>query len=101
MTFGIEEQIFRFNIPVSDTLTMEIGDSMKYLLETALGLAGAHASVKGISRRSMKMKKMHSPLLDCSVQISSWTKLHDFTPMLILILDQINGLDDIGMMQGR
>ena len=46
MTFGIEEQIFWFNIPVSDTLTMKIGDSMKYLLETALGLTGAHASVK-------------------------------------------------------
>ena len=46
MTFGIEEQIFRFNIPVSDTLTMKIGDSLEYLLETALGLTGAHASVK-------------------------------------------------------
>lgn len=47
MTFGIEEQIFWFNIPVSDTLAMEIGDSMEYLLKTALGLTGAHASVKG------------------------------------------------------
>jgi hypothetical protein len=46
MTFGVEKQIFRFNIPVSDTLTMKIGDSMKYLLETALGLTGAHTSVK-------------------------------------------------------
>lgn len=46
MTFGIEEQIFRFNIPVSDTLTMKIGNSMEYLLETALGLTGAHASIK-------------------------------------------------------
>jgi hypothetical protein len=46
MTFGIEEQVFRFNIPVSDTLTMEIGDPMKYLLETALGLTRAHASVR-------------------------------------------------------
>ena len=45
MTFGIEEQIFRFDIPVSDTLTMKIGDSMEYLLETALGLARAHTSV--------------------------------------------------------
>ena len=46
MTFGIEEQVFRFNIPVSDTLTMKIGDSMEHLLETTLGLTGAHASVK-------------------------------------------------------
>jgi hypothetical protein len=48
-----------------------------------------------------KMKEMHSPLLDSSVQISSWTKLHDFTPVLILILHQINRLHDIGMMQRR
>ena len=45
MTFGIEEQIFRFNIPVSYTLTMKIGNSMEYLLETALGLTRAHTSV--------------------------------------------------------
>ena len=46
MTFGIEEQVFRFNVPVSHTLTMKIGDSKEYLLETALGLTRAHASVK-------------------------------------------------------
>ena len=40
----------------------------------------------------------HSPLLDCSVQISSWTKLHYFTPVLVLILYQVNRLHDIGMM---
>lgn len=47
MTFGIEEQIFGFNVPVSHTLTMKIGDSVEYLLKTALGLARAHASIKG------------------------------------------------------
>ena len=46
MTFGIEEQVFRLNIPVSDTLTMEVGNPMEYLLETALGLTRAHASVR-------------------------------------------------------
>ena len=56
---------------------------------------------KGYQDIEVKMKKMHSPLLDCSVQISSWTKLHDFTPVLILILYQINRLHDIGMMQRR
>ena len=46
MTFGIEEQVFRLNIPVSDTLTMEVGNPMEYLLKTALGLTRAHASVR-------------------------------------------------------
>ena len=45
MTFGIEEQILRFNVPVSDTLTVKIGDSVEYLLETTFGLAGTHSSV--------------------------------------------------------
>lgn len=49
MTFGIEKQIFRFYVPVSHTLTMKIGDSVEYLLETALGLTRTHASVKCIS----------------------------------------------------
>lgn len=48
MTFGIKEQIFGFNVPVSHTLTMKICDSKEYLLKTALGLARAHASVNGV-----------------------------------------------------
>jgi hypothetical protein len=46
MTLDIEEQILRFNIPVSDTLTMEIRESTEYLFEAAFGLTGTHASVE-------------------------------------------------------
>ena len=53
---------------------------------------------EGTKASESKMKKKHSPLLDCSVQITSGTKLHDFTPMLILILHQVNRFHDIGMM---
>jgi hypothetical protein len=48
MTFGIKEQILRFDIPVSDTLAMKIGESKEYLLEAAFGLTGTHASVKRV-----------------------------------------------------
>ena len=49
MTFGIEKQILWFDVPVSDTLTMNIGNSMEYLLEGAFGLTGTHASKKRVS----------------------------------------------------
>lgn len=43
----------------------------------------------------------NSPFLDSSVQVSTRAELHHFTPMLVLILDEIDGLDDIGMVQRR
>ena len=46
MSFGIEKQILRFDIPVCDTLAMEIGNAKKDLLETALDFTGTHASEK-------------------------------------------------------
>ena len=46
MSFGIEKQILRFDIPVSDALTVKIGNSLEHLLETTLHLTGAHASAK-------------------------------------------------------
>jgi hypothetical protein len=48
-----------------------------------------------------KAGKSHAPFLDCSIEIAAWTKLHDFTPAEIFILNEINGLDDIWMMEGR
>ena len=57
MSFGIEKQILRFDIPVSDALTVKIGNSLEHLLETTLHLTGAHASAKktkALARRSMK-----------------------------------------------
>ena len=46
MAFSVEEQILRFNIPVSDTLAMKIEDAMEHLLEAAFSLTRTHASVK-------------------------------------------------------
>jgi hypothetical protein len=46
VTFSIEEQILWFDIPVSDTLAMKIGDSKEYLFEAAFDLTRTHASAK-------------------------------------------------------
>lgn len=44
-------------------------------------------------------KKIHSPLLNRRVQIATWAKLHDLTPVLILVLDEIDRLHNVWMMQ--
>jgi hypothetical protein len=53
------------------------------LLEAALDLAGRHTT-----------------FLYGSVQIASRAKFHDLTPLVILVLNKINGLDNVDMVQG-
>ena len=62
---------------------MQVIDTIQDLLETAFDLA-----------------RRHPTLLDRSVQISAWTKLHYFTPVLVLVLNEIHSLNDIDVMQG-
>lgn len=83
MPLRIEEQVLRFYIPMRHALAMEVGHAAKYLLKTALDFAGRHP-----------------PFLDRSIQIASWTKFHHFAPMLVLILHEIDGLNNVGMVEG-
>lgn len=64
-----------------NTLTMDIVDSTQDLLETAFNLTGTHATL--FYRR---------------IEITTGTKLHNLTPLLILILDEIHRFDDVDMM---
>lgn len=43
----------------------------------------------------------YSPFLDGGVQITAWAELHDLTPMLVLVLDKVDGLDNVRVMQRR
>ena len=65
---------------MSNALTMQVFDAAEYLLETAFDLGWRH-----------------STFFDGRVKVPSWTKLHDFTPVPILILHEIDCLDDVGV----
>lgn len=82
MTPRIKEQILRFNIPMRDALAMQILHAHKQLLETALDLARAHL-----------------PLLDRGIQVAAGAVLHDFAPVVLLVLHEVDGLDDVHVVQ--
>ena len=46
-----------------------------------------------------KILKSYSPFLDGGVQITAWAELHDLTPVLVLVLDKVDGLDNVRVMQ--
>ncbi len=61
-----------------NTLTVQVMYTSQDLLEAALDFGWRHASP-----------------LDCGVQVSTWAELHDFTPVHVFILDEVNGFHDI------
>ena len=81
---GIKEQIFGLDIPVGDSLSVDVAQAGEELLEAAFDLGSAHIAP-----------------MNGSVQIPACAKLHDFAPDTVLILQKIDRLDDIGMMEGR
>lgn len=82
MSLGIKEQILRLYIPMGHTLTVQVPDSIKYLLEAALDFT-----------------RGHPPFLDGGVQVPTRAKLHHFTPFLLFVLDEINCLDDVDVVE--
>lgn len=66
------------------TLAMQIGHARQDLLEAALDFTWGHAS-----------------LLDGRIEVTSRTELHHLAPVLSLVLYQIDGLDDIDVVQCR
>ncbi len=81
---SIEEQILRLDIPMSDTLPVQIRNASDNLLEAALDLG-----------------RTHTTLLDGSIQVTTRTELHDFTPVMIVVLNEVHSFHDINMMQSR
>jgi hypothetical protein len=83
VTFVIEKYILRFEVTVSNTLSMEVGNALQDLLEATFDFA-----------------RSHTPLLDRGVEVTTRAELHDLAPVLILVLDEIYGLNDVDVMEG-
>lgn len=81
MTTGIKEEILRFDIAMSDTLSVQIRNTSDNLLETALDLGWTHTT-----------------LLDGSIQVTTRAELHYFAPVMIVVLNKIHSFDDINVM---
>ena len=81
---GIKEQIFGLDIPMGDSLSVEVAQSGEELLEATFDLGSAHTT-----------------LANGGVQISTRAKFHDLAPGMILVLHKIDRLDDIRVMEGR
>jgi len=45
MAFGVEKEILRLNVAVSDTLTVKVHDAIENLLEATFDLAWTHATI--------------------------------------------------------
>jgi hypothetical protein len=83
VTLVIEEYILRFEVAVSNTLRMEVGNSLQDLLEATLDFA-----------------RRHTPFLDRGVEVTTGAEFHDLAPVLVLVLNEIYGLNDVDVMEG-
>ncbi len=83
MALHVKVQILGLDIPVRDTLRVEVLDTAQDLAKTALDLLAGHAA-----------------LLDGRIQIASSAVLHDLAPVMLLVLHQVDRLDDVDVMQG-
>ena len=81
MTLVIEKYVLRFEVAVSDPLGMEVGNSVQDLLEATFNFA-----------------RRHTAFLDRGVEVTTGAEFHDLTPVLILVLDEIYGLNDVDVM---
>lgn len=78
----IEEKIFWFDVTMSNALAMQIRETRKDLLKATLHFT-----------------RRHSSFLDSPIEVATGTELHHLAPMFVLILNQINGFDDINVVQ--
>jgi hypothetical protein len=78
MTSTIKQQILRLDISMRYTHRMQVLDAVQDLLESAFNFSDTHVA-----------------LFDRSVEISSGTVFHHFTPMMLFVLDEIHCFDDI------
>jgi hypothetical protein len=69
---------------MGDALGVKICDPSKKLFETAFDLAGAHLTP-----------------FDRAIEIPTRTILHDLAPMMLLVLDQVDCLNNVGVVQCR
>jgi len=78
LTLAIEEYILGLDIAVGNTLGVEVRNSQQYLPEATFDFTRSHAS-----------------LLDRRIEIATRAEFHNFAPVLIFVLNKIDGLDDV------
>lgn len=54
---------------------------------------------ESVGARADHMQK-DAPSLDRGVEVAPGAEFHDFAPVQVLVLDEIDGLDDVGMVEG-
>jgi hypothetical protein len=81
VTLVIEEYILRFEVAVGNPLSMEVGNSIQDLLEATFDFA-----------------RRHTPFLDRGIEVTTGAEFHNLAPVLILILHEIYGLNDVDVM---
>lgn len=57
-------------------------------------------TVQDLPERAFHFPDTHVALLDGCVEISTRTVLHDFTPVMLFVLNEINSFYHVGVMQG-
>lgn len=82
LSFGVEEEVLRLDVTMRYTLAMQVLHSQQNLLERALDFAGTHATA-----------------LDGGVEISARAVFHDFAPCLMLVLNEVDCFDDVGVVE--
>ena len=69
---------------MSDALGVKICNAIEELLEAAFNLTSAHLT-----------------LFDGPIEIPTRAIFHNFTPMMLFVLDKVNRLDDVDVVQRR
>ena len=84
MALHVEEEVLRLDVTMGNTLTVKIRNTGEDLLEAALDLARRHPTA--LYRR---------------IQVTAWAELHDLAPVLGLVLNEVDSLDDVDVMRRR
>lgn len=80
-----EQQILGLEVAVGNAHLVEVLDTPHHLLEEAVGLLDLQLAARQ----------------DESVQVAASTELHDLAVVALGVLEQVEGVDDVGVAQGR
>lgn len=78
VALGVEEQVLGLDVAVRDAHRVQVRDAAEDLLEVRVD-----------------RHRRHVAFLDRRVEVSAGTVLHDFAPVRLLVLDEVDRLDDV------
>ena len=80
----VQKQVLRLDITMSYTHRVKVCNTVEDLLEAADDFSLSHASA-----------------LDGCIEVSTGAVLHDFAPVVSVILDEVDSLDDVHVVKSR